>query len=126
MEFWKELFIVLQTLCGLSIIALVLMQQGKGADMGAAFGSGSSGTLFGAAGSANFLSRSTAVLAALFFTGTLVLTYLEGYKPKSSGAGVLGDVPVVQPASQAAASGVAGQATTKAKSQPAPSKTIPK
>jgi preprotein translocase subunit SecG len=58
------------------VIGLVLLQHGKGADMGAAFGSGSSGSLFGAAGSANFLSRSTAVLAAVFFLSSLGLTYL--------------------------------------------------
>jgi preprotein translocase subunit SecG len=62
--------IVAAAICG-----LVLLQHGKGADMGAAFGSGSSGSVFGAAGSANFLSRSTAVLAALFFASSLGLTW---------------------------------------------------
>ena len=67
--------IVLHVLVALSIIGLVLLQHGKGADMGAAFGSGASGSLFGAAGSANFLSRTTAILATVFFLSSLGLTY---------------------------------------------------
>ncbi|MSQ59370.1 MAG: preprotein translocase subunit SecG [Betaproteobacteria bacterium] len=63
-----------------SVIGLVLLQHGKGADMGAAFGSGSSGSLFGASGSANFLSRSTAVVAAVFFVTSMGLTYLSTQK----------------------------------------------
>ena len=62
------------------IIGLVLMQHGKGADAGAAFGSGASGTVFGASGSASFLSRSTAVLAAVFFVTSLTLAYLSGHR----------------------------------------------
>lgn len=60
----------------IGIIALVLMQRGKGADAGAAFGSGASGTVFGARGSSNFLSRATAVLATVFFVNSLALAYL--------------------------------------------------
>jgi preprotein translocase subunit SecG len=63
-------------LVGLSVIGLVLLQHGKGADMGAAFGSGASGSLFGASGSANFMSRTTAVLAAVFFLTSLSLSYM--------------------------------------------------
>ncbi len=63
-------------LVGLAVIGLVLLQHGKGADMGAAFGSGASGSLFGASGSANFLSRTTAVFAAIFFCTSLALAYL--------------------------------------------------
>jgi len=63
------------------IIGLVLLQRGKGADAGAAFGSGASGTVFGAKGSANFLSRSTAVLATLFFVTSLSLAYLGAERP---------------------------------------------
>jgi preprotein translocase subunit SecG len=70
----------------LSVIGLVLIQHGKGADMGAAFGSGASGSLFGASGSANFLSRTTAILAAVFFITSLGLTYLATSKPKTSGS----------------------------------------
>ncbi|HVW50961.1 MULTISPECIES: preprotein translocase subunit SecG [unclassified Trinickia] len=89
MLFLKTLIIVVQLLSALGIIGLVLLQHGKGADMGAAFGSGASGSLFGATGSANFLSRTTAVLAAIFFATTLTLTYLGSYKSKPS-AGLLG------------------------------------
>ena len=67
MEWLKTLFVVLQVISALAIIGLVLIQQGKGADMGAAFGSGSSGSLFGATGSSNFLSRTTAIFAVIFF-----------------------------------------------------------
>ncbi|CAH2791166.1 MAG: Protein translocase membrane subunit SecG [uncultured Paraburkholderia sp.] len=89
MLYLKTLIIVVQLLSALGVIGLVLLQHGKGADMGAAFGSGASGSLFGATGSANFLSRTTAVLAAVFFVTTLTLTYLGAYRSKPS-AGVLG------------------------------------
>lgn len=69
---------------GLGVIGLVLMQHGKGADMGAAFGSGASGSLFGSSGSANFLSRTTAALAAVFFVTSLALSYLAGSKTPAS------------------------------------------
>ncbi|MBI4985753.1 MAG: preprotein translocase subunit SecG, partial [Rhodocyclales bacterium] len=65
---------------------LVLMQHGKGADMGAAFGSGASGSLFGSSGSANFLSRTTGVLAAVFFLTSLGLSYIATNKPRTSGS----------------------------------------
>jgi preprotein translocase subunit SecG len=71
---------------GLAVIGLVLLQHGKGADMGAAFGSGASGSLFGSSGSANFLSRSTAVLAAIFFLTSLGLSYIANLKPQTSGS----------------------------------------
>jgi len=76
MQIWMTLILAVQLLSALAMIGLVLIQHGKGADMGASFGSGASGSLFGATGSANFLSRSTAALATLFFVCTLVLTYL--------------------------------------------------
>jgi preprotein translocase subunit SecG len=76
-------------LVGLGVIGLVLMQHGKGADMGAAFGSGASGSLFGATGSANFLSRATAVLATVFFITSLTLAYLAGKKPEAAGSSVV-------------------------------------
>ena len=79
--------LALQMLAALGMIGLILLQHGKGADMGAAFGSGASGSLFGASGSANFLSRTTAVLAAVFFACTLVLAYFShSVKPVSSGS----------------------------------------
>jgi preprotein translocase subunit SecG len=71
------LVVVAQVLSAIGVIVLVLLQHGKGADMGAAFGSGASGSLFGATGSANFLSRLTGVLAAVFFLSTLGLAFLQ-------------------------------------------------
>ncbi|MHB0982729.1 MAG: preprotein translocase subunit SecG [Thiobacillus sp.] len=81
----ETLFWVLHVIVAITVIALVLLQHGKGADMGAAFGSGSSGSLFGATGSANFLSRSTAIVATLFFLTSLGLAYfgLQQQKPTS-------------------------------------------
>ncbi len=70
------LILTVHILVGIAVIGLVLLQHGKGADMGAAFGSGSSGSLFGSSGSANFLSRTTAVLATVFFLTSLGLSYL--------------------------------------------------
>ncbi len=70
-----SVLMTIQVLSAISIVVLVLLQQGKGADMGAAFGSGSAGSVFGAAGSANFLSRTTAVAATVFFLTTLALAY---------------------------------------------------
>lgn len=78
--------LAVQMLTALGMIGLILIQHGKGADMGAAFGSGSSGSLFGASGSANFLSRTTAVLAAVFFVATLALAYFGNARPASSGS----------------------------------------
>lgn len=74
---------ILHLLVAGGVIALVLLQHGKGADMGAAFGSGASGSLFGASGSANFLSRTTAVLATLFFLTSMGLTYFSSQKAQA-------------------------------------------
>jgi preprotein translocase subunit SecG len=73
-----QVIIVVHVLLGLGVVGLVLMQQGKGADAGAAFGSGASGSVFGAQGAASFLSRATAILATLFFTTSLGLAVLNG------------------------------------------------
>ena len=72
---WETLLLAVHVLVAVALVGFVLLQHGKGADMGAAFGSGSSGSLFGAAGSANFLSRTTAILATVFFLSSLGLTY---------------------------------------------------
>ncbi len=104
---FKTVITAVQFLSALGVIGLVLVQHGKGADMGAAFGSGSSGSLFGASGSANFLSRMTAVLAVLFFVCTLGLTFLGSYHPKES-AGLLGSAPASAPAVAASAASAAG------------------
>ena len=84
----ENLVVIVQVISALVIIALVLLQHGKGADMGAAFGSGASGSLFGATGSSNFMSKSTGVAAAVFFTSTLILA---GYASKGT-SGVSGGV----------------------------------
>jgi preprotein translocase subunit SecG len=76
-----NILVAVQLLTALAMIGLILVQHGKGADMGAAFGSGSAGSLFGASGSANFLSRTTAVLAVVFFASTLVLAYFGHVQP---------------------------------------------
>jgi preprotein translocase subunit SecG len=81
--------IVSHVLVALAIIGLVLLQHGKGADMGSGFGGGASGSLFGATGSANFLSRSTAVLAAIFFVLSLALAYVATRRPAEEGGGVI-------------------------------------
>lgn len=73
MQTLNVLIVVVQVLSALAIIGLVLLQHGKGADMGASFGSGASGSLFGATGSASFMSRATAVAAVVFFVCTLIL-----------------------------------------------------
>lgn len=98
--------LAVQMLAALVMIGLILVQHGKGADMGAAFGSGGSGSLFGASGSANFLSRATAVLAAVFFVCTLALAYFGNARPVSSGS-VLDQPAAVAPAP--AASGPAAE-----------------
>lgn len=81
----QTLILVIHVLAALCVIGLVLMQQGKGADMGAAFGSGSAGSVFGASGSANFLSRATAMLATVFFLTSMGLTYLASTKSQQEG-----------------------------------------
>ena len=81
-----NILIGVQMLTALSMIGLILIQHGKGADMGAAFGSGSAGSLFGASGSANFLSRTTAGLAAVFFASTLLLAYFSHSRPAGGGS----------------------------------------
>jgi preprotein translocase subunit SecG len=79
------LVLVFHVLAAVGIVVLVLLQHGKGADMGAAFGSGSAGSLFGSAGAANFLSRATATLATVFFVTSLGLTWLHSGTSRSGG-----------------------------------------
>lgn len=121
MAIFKTLLVIVQVLSALGVIGLVLLQHGKGADVGAAFGSGASGSLFGASGSANFLSRTTAVLAALFFASTLGLTLLGNYKPHTS-LGVMGAQQ--QPAAPASAPAAAASAAVAASAPAAPA--VPK
>ncbi|GAB4174890.1 MAG: hypothetical protein OHK0026_01010 [Rhodocyclaceae bacterium] len=81
-----SILLTIHVLVGIAVIGLVLLQHGKGADMGAAFGGGSSGSLFGASGSANFLSRTTAALATVFFITSISLSYMAGAKPGEKGS----------------------------------------
>ncbi len=118
MAIFKTLLVVAQVLSALGVIGLVLLQHGKGADVGAAFGSGASGSLFGATGSANFLSRTTAVLATLFFICTLSLTMLGNYRPTAS-LGVMGAAPQVAPVVAGASAPAASAVAASAPSAPA-------
>lgn len=116
MDFTYNLVLGIHILIGISVIGLVLIQHGKGADMGAAFGSGASGSLFGASGSANFLSRATAVLAAIFFITSLSLSYIATNRPRTGGS-VMDKAKVQAPVTQPAAP-VAPAADSKAKDVP--------
>jgi len=102
MEYLFSTILLVHILAAVAVIGLVLVQHGKGADMGAAFGSGASGSLFGATGSANFLSRTTSVLAAVFFVTSLSLAYIASNKPKTTGS-VMQDAVKSQAVSQPAA-----------------------
>lgn len=132
MNFVLNLVLVLQILSALGMIGLILVQHGKGADMGTAFGSGASGSLFGASGSANFLSRTTAVLATVFFVSTLALAYF-GFSVRSApseGTSVFDRPAAVAPAeaaSSAASAPVAADAipVSGASSPAAPSVPTP-
>ena len=122
MNWLFSVVLTIHILAALVIIGLVLMQHGKGADMGAAFGSGASGSLFGASGSANFLSRTTAILAAVFFVTSLTLAFLASSKPKTTG-GVMQEAVQSQPAAVPApggseAAGTPVDAGSKAKDIP--------
>jgi len=127
MAFLESFLLVVHLIVAAVVCGLVLIQHGKGADMGAAFGSGSSGSLFGASGSANFLSRTTAVLAAVFFISSLGLTYLgsmHGPAKDVMQQGVMGNVP----SSQAPAPGQPPASTPAPvpSSTPTPSSEAPK
>jgi preprotein translocase subunit SecG len=97
------LILVLHILAAIGIVVFVLLQHGKGADMGAAFGSGSAGSLFGSAGAANFLSRTTGVLAAVFFATSLGLTYFHSAPASSGGVTQQLDIPAAKTETKPAA-----------------------
>ncbi|MGM9489428.1 preprotein translocase subunit SecG [Ideonella sp. YS5] len=118
MQIWMNLLVVLQMLSAIAMIGLVLVQHGKGADMGASFGSGASGSLFGATGSANFLSRSTAVCASVFFVATLGLAFLSGGSNQAAPDGSVLDRPAIS-ASPASAAGSAAVPAPAASAGPA-------
>jgi len=128
MQIWMTLILAVQLLSALAMIGLVLIQHGKGADMGASFGSGASGSLFGATGSANFLSRSTAALATVFFCCTLALAFMSNstsMRDVGGGGSVLdrpapaasepvaGAIPGAAPAQVPAPAAAASEAATR-------------
>ena len=123
MNWLFSVVLTVHILVALSIIGLVLMQHGKGADMGAAFGSGASGSLFGATGSANFLSRATGILAAIFFLTSLTLAYVASNKPKTAGS-VMQETVQSQPVSTPVISG--GEVPAEAVNVGSKAKEIPK
>lgn len=98
MSIFLTVLLAVQMIAAVAMIGLILVQHGKGADMGAAFGSGGSGSLFGASGSANFLSRTTAVLATVFFVCTLLLAYFGNARPAASSGSVLETAVINAPA----------------------------
>ncbi|RUS68049.1 Protein-export membrane protein SecG [Saezia sanguinis] len=118
MSGFSIVLLVIQIIAAIAIICLVLLQHGKGADMGAAFGSGSAGSLFGSSGSANFLSRMTSTAVTIFFVATLALTYI-GFKT-TGGSGSVFDNPQTPPAAVPAA-----VTTTPADEAPAATTTQP-
>lgn len=121
MEWLKSILMIVQIISAIGVIGLVLIQQGKGADMGAAFGSGASGSIFGAAGSSNFLSRTTGILAAIFFITTLSISYI-GTK-RGQDAGVLSKPQSVRVPDTPA---VTEKTPEAPKEKSAPSSSVPK
>jgi preprotein translocase subunit SecG len=121
MEILRTIAYLVMLFSALAIIVLVLLQHGKGADMGTGFGAGASGSLFGASGSANFLSRSTAVAAVLFFAATLALGHFASHRPAAAAAPDDKFVPVqalpATPAPAPAGSGVPGDNNSGAAGQ---------
>jgi preprotein translocase subunit SecG len=113
------IIIIIQVLSALTIIGLVLLQHGKGADMGAAFGSGASGSLFGATGSSNFLSKSTGVAAAIFFGATLALAFF-GNRPAADGGDLMDKIINKSPATSVPSPAGGSAPTTSVPAAPAP------
>lgn len=113
-----SLVLTVHVLVGLGVIGLVLMQHGKGADAGAAFGGGASGSVFGSSGSANFLSRTTAILATIFFATSLGLSYLASDKPAQPTSVMEGAAPAAAPATAGDATGEGAVPDSKAQSIP--------
>ncbi len=122
MEILQSVMLAVHVLTAVALVVLVLLQQGKGADMGAAFGTGSAGSVFGAAGSANFLSRSTAIAATVFFATSVGLTYYAAKAPSVS-EGIMQGVTAPAASEPAKKDGTAPAATTgTAPATPAPAK----
>lgn len=114
----EVLILVVHIIAALSIIGLVLLQHGKGADMGAAFGSGSAGSVFGSSGSANFLSRTTAIMAAIFFISSIGLTVFTSKKTEHKGV-------MTQPVESSPASSLPAQIPTPPAAVPGAAVPVP-
>ena len=125
-SFWINVIVVVYVLVALAIIGLVLLQHGKGADMGSGFGGGASGSLFGATGSANFLSRTTAVLATVFFILSLLLAYLAtANRIAPTGGGVMDAVKQQQQQKKAEPAKPAAEAPKPAPTESLKDKAVP-
>ena len=122
MSWMFTLLLVVQILSSLTIISLVLLQQGKGADMGSAFGSGSAGSLFGATGAANFMSRATKWAAVVFFITTIGLAYVTNRGTKGQDTGIMQNFSQTAPVAPPVGSAVPGLPSTVA---PAPGSSVP-
>ena len=122
MSWMFTLLLVVQILSSLTIISLVLLQQGKGADMGSAFGSGSAGSLFGATGAANFMSRATKWAAVVFFISTIGLAYVTNRGTKGQDTGIMQNFSQTAPVAPPVGSAVPGLPSTVA---PAPGTSVP-
>jgi len=116
---------VIQVISALAILVLVLLQHGKGADMGAAFGSGASGSLFGASGSSSFLSKFTGVAAVIFFGATLMLAFY-GNRGATAGGGVMENLPAVSAPAKTAPVTTAPAAAADSSAPAAPAAAAPK
>ena len=125
MSWLHTLVLIFHMLCALGIIGLVLLQRGKGAEAGAGFGAGASGTVFGARGSGSFLSHMTAVLATLFFLTSLSLAYLGG-KPQAQSSVVdsVQTAPIEQPATTAPAAATEPPAADATKTESPPEEPV--
>ena len=122
MSWMFTLLLVVQILSSLTIIYLVLLKQGKGADMGSAFGSGSAGSLFGATGAANFMSRATKWAAVVFFITTIGLAYVTNRGTKGQDTGIMQNFSQTAPVAPPVGSAVPGLPSTVA---PAPGTSVP-
>lgn len=127
MSWMFTLLLVVQILSSLAIISLVLLQQGKGADMGSAFGSGSAGSLFGATGAANFMSRATKWAAVVFFISTIGLAYVTNRGTKGQDTGIMQNFSQTAPVAPPAGSAVPGLPGTVAPAtgSAAPANSVP-
>ena len=119
MSILMTVLMVVQVLAALGVIVLVLLQHGKGADMGAAFGSGASGSLFGASGSANFMSRTTGGLATVFFCATLGIAMMSDRRVAATGSVMEGSAATIPGAAQGSAPAAGSGAPAAGSSAPA-------